>query len=515
MFVKRGVCTSLNSGLPKLRGVRRRSTDQQTADQKSAGLGDVGLGDVGLGDVGLGDVGPQTRVLSAGLWALGCSVLGCSVLGSSVLGCGVAQDERPSRSDTGSIAPFSGDSGPRGLGPVAMPPVPVSPGPPAGEGPPNLDTIGSGMGESAAPLPEPEAPLSAAELQALSQFDGLVQAPGSAPVSVQITETTVVRAYLDWKARFFKSCDNGTVYVLKTDYTGSEEIVSEGIGYGMLMSVAIGDRETFDGLWDYYRGHRNGNGVMNWRQSVCGGDTGGNGASDADLDSALGLVLAESRWGGYRQDALDLISAIGTHETEECDNGQVVLKPGDSWGGCGGQTVNPSYFSPGHYRRFALLQTERADFWNGFASDTYAMLRGMQDQNDGLIPDWGFGDGRSEGGDRGQFGYEAVRNPWRIALDLAWTGNPDARGFLQRMSQTVDARGGIAAMADTEDFEDKRNSAFLGSLSLSGLAVSEQKLQGYVKEWQAYEDVDDKWYYQATLRVLFLMTAGGFFPATY
>jgi endo-1,4-beta-D-glucanase Y len=283
----------------------------------------------------------------------------------------------------------------------------------------------------------------------------------------------------------------------------------------MLLSVAIGDRKTFDGLWDYYQAHRNGNGVMVWRQSVCGGNSSDGGATDADLDSALGLVLADSRWGGYTDDARGLIAAIGTNETQICDNGQTVLKPGDSWGGCGGQTVNPSYFSPGHYRRFALVQTDRAEFWNDFASDTYVMLRGMQDDNDGLIPDWGFGDGRSEGGDRGQFGYEAVRNPWRVALDFAWSGNADARGFLQRMSQTVDARGGIAAMADADSFEDKRNSAFLGSLSLSGLAVSEQKLQSYVQEWQAYDELDDQWYYQATLRVLFLMTAGGFFPSSY
>jgi endo-1,4-beta-D-glucanase Y len=380
--------------------------------------------------------------------------------------------------------------------------------------PTNLDMPGN-TGE---PVNQPPtiAPLSAQEQAALAKFDGLVRAPDAkAPVSPLISETLVQRAYLDWKSRFYKSCDNGTVYVLKNDYTGSEEVVSEGIGYGMLLSVAIGDREVFDGLWRYYREHRNGNGVMNWRQAVCGGQTGGNGASDADLDSALGLVLADSRWGGYTDDARNLIAAIGTNETEQCDNGQIVLKPGDSWGGCGGQTVNPSYFSPGHYRRFALVQTDRADFWTKLAADTYALLRGMQQVKDGLIPDWGFGDGRSENGDRGQFGYEAVRNPWRVAIDYAWSGNADAQGFLRRMSQTVDSRGGIAAMADADDFEDKRNSAFLGSLSLSGSAVDAQKLDSYVREWQAYDGLDDRWYYQATLRVLFLMTAGGFFPASY
>jgi endo-1,4-beta-D-glucanase Y len=274
---------------------------------------------------------------------------------------------------------------------------------------------------------------------------------------------------------------------------------------------------VFDGLWAYYREHRNGNGLMTWRFDVCGGTSDSGGASDADLDAAMALVLAESRWGGYQTDAQALITAIADHETDTCDDGSIVLKPGDGWGGCGGDVVNPSYFSPAYYRRFAQLQPERADFWNQFTSDTYEMLSGMQQQVGGLLPDWGFGDGRAEPDPegRGQYGYEAVRAPWRIALDLAWSNAAEPRALLTRMSETIDTRGGLTALADDASFEDKRNSAFLGSLSLSGAGVSQEKLDGYVAEWLAYEDVDDSWYYQATLRVLYLMAAGGYFPASY
>ena len=52
-------------------------------------------------------------------------------------------------------------------------------------------------------------------------------------------------------------------------------------------------------------------------------------------------------------------------------------------------------------------------------------------------------------------------------------------------------------------------------MPLSGSAVDANKLNSYVAEWQAYDDLDDRWYYQATLRVLFLMAAGGYFPASY
>jgi endo-1,4-beta-D-glucanase Y len=427
-----------------------------------------------------------------------------------------SNDDSPSATAT----PFTG--APPALAPAA-PPAPPAPNvgvPGGGEVTPAPGTALDMPApvEEAEAGPPPEAPLSAEEQAALAGFDGLVQATDwSIPVAENVTETTVARAYLDWKERFYQSCGDGTVYVLKDDYTGSQYIVSEGIAYGMLLSVGMGDREVFDGLWAYYRDHRNGNGLMNWRYEVCGGGAGEGGASDADLDAAMALVLAESRWGGYQQNALDLVSAIAEHETDTCDDGNIVLKPGDGWGGCGGDVVNPSYFSPAYYRRFALLQPDRADFWNQFATDTYEMLRGMQEQVGGLLPDWGFGDGRAEPdpNGRGQYGYEAVRAPWRIALDLAWSNDAEPRALLTRMSETIDASGGLAALADTDSFEDKRNSAFLGSLSLSGTGVSQEKFDGYVSEWLSYEDVDDSWYYQATLRVLYLMVAGGYFPVSY
>lgn len=447
--------------------------------------------------------GPSGR----GSWLRGSICLGL-VLGS---GC-TDQPNGASAEDSDNIVPFAGPQ-PNSATPMA----PAGNGVPGGGGEgvtPPVDTSALDNVPPPGPPRREEAPLSAAELAQLEGMDGLVRASAwNAPVSALITETTVSRAYLEWKARFFKRCDDGSVYVLKNDYTGSEQVASEGIAYGMLLAVAMGDRPAFDGLWQYYREHRNGNGVMNWLHSPCGGQIDGNGASDADLDAAMALILADSRYGGFAADARELVVAIGTHETQVCDDGEIVLKPGDAWGGCG-DVVNPSYFSPAYYRRFALVQPERADFWNQFTSDTYEMLRGMQDQTGGLLPDWGY-DGVADDGDRGQYGYEAVRAPWRIALDLAWSNNAAPRSFLQRMSQTVDARGGITAMADDESFAEKRNSAFLGSLSLSGLAISQPKFDTYVAEWEAYETLDDQWYYQASLRVLFLITAGGFFPLEY
>jgi endo-1,4-beta-D-glucanase Y len=360
------------------------------------------------------------------------------------------------------------------------------------------------------PMLEP--PLSDAERAQLGNIEGLVSAqPRNGLKATIVNEDKVLRAYLLWKQQFYKTCDDGSSYILKTDITQDDAVVSEGIGYGMLITVAVGDRSAFDGLWKHYKDRRNGNGVMNWRYAPCGGQTGGNGASDADLDTAMALLLGESRWGGYAEDARNLIGTIGTNETQECGD-RIVLKPGDQFGGC--DLVNPSYFSPAYYRRFAAFQTDRADFWNKFTADTYALLQNLQGQRDGLIPDWSRGDGSLFNDGREVFGYEAVRGPWRVAVDYVWSGNEDARAFLQAMSAHVDAQGGVAKLADTDAFEDKRNSAFLGTLSLPGIVTTQAKLDQYVQDWETYEK-DDVWYYQATLRLLSLLLAGGYFPVEY
>jgi len=387
--------------------------------------------------------------------------------------------------------------------------------PPAEAAPASLPTP-SNPTDGVEMLPDPllEPPLSDSERSQLTDIDGLVRAdPWNGIRATVVTEDKLLRAYLDWKTRFYKTCNDGSSYILKTDINLGDQVVSEGVAYGMLITVAVGDRGAFEGLWKHYRDRRNGNGLMNWRYEPCGAETGGNGASDADLDAAMGLLLADSRWGGYAPDALALMTAIATHEVQICDDGRSVLKPGDAWGGCG-DIVNPSYFSPGYYRRFAGAQAERSEFWNKLTADTYGLLRGYQGQLDGLIPDWARADGSLITDDRQVFGYEAVRGPWRVAIDYAWSGNQDAREFLEAMSAHVDAQGGVAALADREDFDDKRNSAFLGTLSLPGIVTAQAHLDEYVRQWESYEK-DDVWYYQATLRLLALLVAGGFFPAEY
>ena len=88
--------------------------------------------------------------------------------------------------------------------------------------------------------------------------------------------------------------------------------VSEGIGYGMLITLFQGDWDAFNRLWIYSTAYRNsvyasGRGLMPWLTSAFSWDIPDDAsATDADLDIATSLILAYYMSGNsaYLTDAL-------------------------------------------------------------------------------------------------------------------------------------------------------------------------------------------------------------------
>jgi len=333
---------------------------------------------------------------------------------------------------------------------------------------------------------------------------GIMQTCTLASVSSTAAAQLAV-AYQSWKTGYVMDCPATSSAVVLKD---GSSVVSEGIGYGMLLSVANNDQPLFDKLWKFYSDHLDSQGLMNWAMNACAapGNNNANSATDGDLDAAMALVQADARWGGYTAAARTLIGNIKQYETDSC-NGLNVLRPGDKFGGCSDPNnmgkVNPSYFAPGYYRVFATVDTANKAFWIKLAADSYTLLAQYQAKMGGLVPEWGFVDGTINAGDE-TYGYNACRTPWRIAVDFLWYCTPEARTFLQGISNYVDAHGGVASVP----FD--KNSAFLGAFALSATPLGQTKLDAYVTSWLGAQ-TDDMPYFQATLRRLYLHAAAGQF----
>src|SRR5688572_1982255 len=133
--------------------------------------------------------------------------------------------------------------------------------------------------------------------------------------------------------------------------------VSEGIAYGMIISVMLDEQAMFDDFWRYAKRWFNENGLMQWYIAPDGSRALGKGAaSDADEDMAWALVMADRQWGGrgaldsdYKSEALRLIERMYELEVDH-EQWPDMFLPGDEWRGR--NVFNPSYFAPNQYRVF-------------------------------------------------------------------------------------------------------------------------------------------------------------------
>lgn len=229
---------------------------------------------------------------------------------------------------------------------------------------------------------------------------------------------------------------------------------SEGQGYAMLRAVWQDDQPTFDRVWAFTRSalKRPDDHLFAWKfgQRSDGSygvltDRGGqNTASDADTDIALSLVMAYGRWQkpAYLEQAKPVISDIWTKEVVQVD-GQPVLAADDLEKASTEVVVNPSYLAPYAYRAFARVDT--AHDWTALVQSSYDLIdRVLEAPLDratsaALPPNWVRLDTHSgdflplAGALTTDFGYDALRLAWRLALDDRWNREPRAARTLQRL----------------------------------------------------------------------------------
>lgn len=278
--------------------------------------------------------------------------------------------------------------------------------------------------------------------------------PGFAPTNV--TKSDAKAAYDAWKAAHLEDCTAG-VWRVRWENDRPDATVSEGVGYGMLLTVTFGDRSAFDGLAAYAKKMQDANGLMNWLRYGCDAhrDTKysgspDNSASDADLDLAMALLMAKCKWGDaqYGDQATSVINAIRKNMFMDV-NGLHVLQPGDStwFNDLGSGCINYSYLAPAYYRAFAKHVSADADFWNKAAEDTYELLAKASNSATGLVRNWGSVSGGSATSDcfnaykrADSYGSDAARTPWRIATDYLWYTTPKAKAWTDKVSQWVKAQ---------------------------------------------------------------------------
>jgi endo-1,4-beta-D-glucanase Y len=286
-------------------------------------------------------------------------------------------------------------------------------------------------------------------------------------------------AYKNWKDNFVRAEAGGYRVVRPAAETGSgEDTVSEGIGYGMLISVYMNDKTLFDGFWTYWKAHcASGSGsscLMTWR---IGGAGGSGSATDADEDVAFALLMASKQWGGgtYMSDATGMMAAIMSAE--------MGTSAPYVWGGnnykSGNMTINnPSYYAPAFYRAFATASGNAA--WTTIANGVYNQISAANAiSSQGLISAW-CNQGCTAAASNGAatdtiYQYDSHRIPWRIGLDYCWNGTAAAKTYLDKVSGFFAGKGanGVGRIYDLYNPNGMEASgAAVNSASIIGTAAA-------------------------------------------
>lgn len=278
----------------------------------------------------------------------------------------------------------------------------------------------------------------------------------------------LLETYDDYKKHNIDRLSGRTIDKSQNDLT-----TSEGESYTMLRAVYMDDKSTFDKSWQFTKSNlQRPDGLFSWRYGALGKGEygiltsvgGQNTASDADEDIALSLLMAYQRWNetSYLSAAQPIITSIWNNEVVSVDGRPVMTADNLEKNSAINVVVNPSYFAPANYKVFARI--DPLHNWGDLAANSYKLTSSLSGNkldkasSDGLPPDWielnrrngAFVANASPNLDT-NFGYDAMRVPFRLALDYNWFKDPRDKqvlsqfGFLKQFWNTAGVLNAVYA----------------------------------------------------------------------
>lgn len=267
------------------------------------------------------------------------------------------------------------------------------------------------------------------------------------------------------------------------DYQRGSVTTSEGQAYAMRRAFMMRDKKTFDKSYNWVKNnlqHKNDK-LFAWLWGPKEIGTGGeikytvidqNGATDADVEIAIALVLASKIWQqeSYMNDALAIINDIWKKETIVIKDERILVagfnQKMDKY-----VEVNPSYFMPIGFRIFA--EVDEKHNWQLLVNSSYMLINLCIDNiKSGLPPDSFYVDkvtGQIILVDRkSDFSYDAVRVFYRFYIDYLLTGDSRAEKLLSKSKFFIDRwkSDGIFYTNYKQNGEPKDYNEALGSIAL-------------------------------------------------
>jgi len=315
-------------------------------------------------------------------------------------------------------------------------------------------------------------------------------------VTTKKISNAVVKSWYDnWKTKYLQVCNSD----MRPGVDPLTTSLVEAQGFAMVAVAYMGDKEVFDKLYSYYtkKVTTQGCGLMGWKNN-CAGFVDQGSATDGDIDVACALVVAYWQWpdGGYKEKAKTVIDNLRKRMIVSC-SGKLTIYPGcgsgNPWGGC--DETDISYYAPSFFRHFADVSGDAS--WKQAADDTQLIRDAAANQTTGLVPDWQSVAGRAGSGSRkGYYSFDAIRAPYKQAMDYLWHGTKAAGDWSKKISSWA-YKAGVSSLKDEYNLDgsargSNHNMAAVGSFAVSALANTQEIADAFATEVLKLRD--DYWY---------------------
>ena len=309
------------------------------------------------------------------------------------------------------------------------------------------------------------------------------------------------------------------------------EIRTEGIGMGMMVSVELDKRDEFDRLWRY---------AKSTLQVPDGADQGYfrsycyNGSTDYVCNEPFGLeqfatslLLARGRWQSspgaidYGQDASNLLDLIRNKEAYNCGIADGVTGVFDSESklvyntptATSANTSRPSIVTPAYYD---LWQQATGDpFWGQAAAAARNYWQASANPTTGLIPEEATFDGKSVAGFE-TFQPECDRAFFNMALDHLWSGTQgwlvdESNRLLQFFyQQGLTSYGQAYSLDGTSEIVSFHDAALIAANGTLALVASTNRRGDFVNEvWNLTTPTGTSRYYPGIMQLFALVMLSG------
>jgi endo-1,4-beta-D-glucanase Y len=320
----------------------------------------------------------------------------------------------------------------------------------------------------------------------------------------------IADAYATWKKNFVQG---GKIVAPEQQ----NAVTSEALGYGMIISAAMGDKTTFDSFWDYVGKHSSG-GLMTWK------DGGSGSASDADFDIAYALFMADKQWPGSYKSAGTMVATAA-----KADLKGTTVTGGSQFSQA---NYNASYFAPAAFRVFGI-----PEFMSAISANYQIVNANIMANTPGVPTDWASSSGSPSDaggaqvtsditdGTNGAMGYDSARVPWRLGLDkcVGGTDNNGIKAIVDFFAGKYDNGATIDLMkagwykkngmvhVNAKDMQG----SFIGPMGVGGMAMGNKAMQD--RAVRALLDILESGdynhtYFPSTVGLFTLLAMTGNFP---